>query len=88
MATANKKKRLVRELAMYFAEKGRIPTPKEYDRDPARPNFVNLREISKTVGSWPTLLKMVKMDHPQLWEMTQPKIEDPLAKLRASITEK
>ena len=35
-----------------------------------------------------TLLKMVRMDHPQLWEMTQPKIEDPLAKLRASITEK
>ena len=46
MATANKKKRLDRELAMYFAEKGRIPTPKEYDRDPTRPDFVNLREIS------------------------------------------
>ena len=88
MATASKKRKLVNIMAMYFAEKGRVLSPKEYDKDPNKPPLVTRKEINKTVGSWDVLLKMIRIDHPELWKLTQPKVEDPLTKLRASTIEK
>ena len=85
---SGRKKKLVYNVAMYLAEKWSIPTPKEYNSDPNRPDFTNLKEIKKVVGGWDILLKMIKVDYPELWELTQPKKEDPLAKLRASSVEK
>ena len=83
---SGQQKRLVQNLSMYFAEKGFIPSPREYERMSDRPRASNLREINRILGSWHTLLNRMEKDHPDLWEIIHKPAEkaSPLEKLSAA----
>ena len=73
---SGQQKRLVLDLSMFFAEKGFIPSPKEYDRMPDRPRASTLREINRILGSWHTLLTRMEKDHPDLWAIIHKPAEE------------
>ena len=73
---SGQQKRLVLDLSMFFAEKGFIPSPKEYDRMPDRPKASTLREINRILGSWHTLLTRMEKDHPDLWAIIHKPAEE------------
>jgi len=96
------KTRLAEKMAIYFAEKGTLVSPKEFNRDKNRPLHVTAGLVTRTFGSWSRLHAVIKKTYPDLWELSQgnklPSEEtttaetvskpDPLATLRASTTEK
>tara|TARA_R100001510_G_C7446228_1_gene73234 strand:+ start:177 stop:506 length:330 start_codon:yes stop_codon:yes gene_type:complete len=64
MASAGQKKKLLLDLAMYFAEKGEICTPAEFNKDKGnRPYMVKSSTVNKYFGSWSTMVKEVKQHH-------------------------
>ena len=73
---SGQQKRLVLDLSMFFAEKGFIPSPREYDRMPDRPKASTLREINRILGSWHTLLTRMEKDHPDLWAIIHKPAEE------------
>ena len=83
---SGQQKRLVQDLSMFFAEKGFIPSPREYDRMPDRPRASTLREINRILGSQHTLLTRMEKDHPDLWAIIHKPAEEasPLEKLSAA----
>ena len=83
---SGQQKRLVLDLSMFFAEKGFIPSPREYDRMPDRPRASTLREINRILGSWHTLLTRKEKDHPDLWAIIHKPAKEasPLEKLSAA----
>ena len=89
MATRNRKNKLVRELGLYFAEKGKVLTAPEYKRALDRPKFLSLKEIVKVMGSYTLAVNWVQKYEPELWDTIhgikpapEPKMdESPLEKL-------
>lgn len=83
---SGQQKRLVQDLSMFFAEKGFIPSPREYERLPDRPRACTLKEINRIIGSWHTLLNKMEKDHPDLWAIIHKPAEEasPLEKLSAA----
>jgi len=83
---SGQQKKLVQDLSMFFAEKGSIPSPREYERMPDRPRSSNLREINRIIGSWHTLLNRMEKDQPDLWAIIHKPAEEasPLEKLSAA----
>jgi len=85
-------RRMVGVLAQYFAEHGLPKSHEHFKRDGNKPYSAVL--VQKKVGGWPIVLKYIKENHPEYWELAQPKVEvepeekDPLEALRASTTEK
>jgi len=70
-----KERKIVEQVAEYLANRGSVPSPREYNRDSNRPSFTNLKEINKYVGSWQILLDKIQAAHPTLWELAQPQIK-------------
>jgi len=95
-ATRGQKLRMAKELGMFFAELGRIPSRKEYSKLPNRPRTSTVKEIDRIAGSWNGLITMIRREQPELWELANkapepefkvekpkpPKIDIPMAKLQ------
>ena len=82
---------IARNLLMYFAEKGKIPTIYEYKADGNRPWGYTPKYLFKYFGDWNKLLTYMKLQDPDLWDLATKKeepLKDPLEALRASSTEK
>ena len=81
MARLSQQKRLIEELGMFFAEVGRIPKPKEYERMTERPRSATLREINRILGSWNTLIKKMEKEYPDIWTLIHKPAEQKLSPL-------
>ena len=100
MSTRAQRRKLLLNMGMYFAEIGKVCTPREFnnDRSGLRPTMVNSKVIQKYFGSWTSMVTLVKKEHADLMNFTKPSAvddaadvmstPDPLAQLRASTTEK
>ena len=90
MATMSQRKRLGRNLAMYFAARGSIPTsPKEFRDCPFRPKLIKIITIQKVFKSWSAMVAFVQNDlHCKaiLDTITKDVPKDPLEELRAKST--
>ena len=86
---SGQQKKLVQDLSMFFAEKGSIPSPREYERMPDRPRSLRLRQINRILGSWHTLLSRMEKDEPDLWAIIHKPAEEasPLEKFSAAKSE-
>ncbi len=89
--TRNRKHQLVRELGMYFAEKGKIVPAREYKVANDRPNFLTMKEIVKVMGSYTAAVEWIEKYEPELWGIIHQveKVEEkeaPLAKLAQAKT--
>ena len=82
-------KKLVEDMAMFLAEKGFIPSPRDYERLPDRPRELRLKHINRILGSWQTLLSRMEKDHPDLCSIIHKPAEEasPLEKLSAAKVE-
>ena len=82
-------KKLVEDMAMFLAEKGFIPSPRDYERLPDRARELRLKHINRILGSWQTLLSRMEKDHPDLWAIIHKPAEEasPLEKLSAAKVE-
>ena len=82
-------KKLVEDMAMFLAEKGFIPSPRDYERLPDRPRELRLKHINRILGSWQTLLSRMEKDHPDLWAIMHKPAEEasPLETLSAANVE-
>ena len=70
-------------MAMYFAENGYLPTPKEFSNDPIRP------PVRKIFGSWSIMEKYTRSFCPDIMRgltNVKPKIIDPLKELNKAQT--
>ena len=99
-----RKNNIARTLAMYFAEKGKIPTFYEYKSDGSRPRGMSPKFILSNFKTWNIFLNYLKLLEPELYAMASgQKVDkpsavddaaevmskpDPLATLRASSVEK
>ena len=90
MAVYNKK--IVKDLALYFAEHGLPESYQAFKKDGKKPHFANI--VANKVGAWETVLAYIEKDWPDYWKLAQPqpklvpKSQDPLAQLRAGTIEK
>ena len=92
-ATRSRKLRLVREIGMFFAELGHIPSRRDYSRLRNRPKFLNIKEVDRICGSWPKMLSMLEKDQPEIWELIhkapepkKPTIEEKMEQAKAAKT--
>tara|TARA_E500000178_G_scaffold341241_1_gene384912 strand:+ start:1615 stop:1932 length:318 start_codon:yes stop_codon:yes gene_type:complete len=88
-ATKSRRLRLAREIGMYFAELGHIPTRTEYSRLRDRPKFLNVKEVDRICGSWPKMLSILEKEQPEIWELIhkapepkKPPIEEKMEKAK------
>ena len=84
MPKASQRKKLLLDLAMYFAERGEICTPAQFNLDRGnRPHMVKSMTVNKFFGSWSTMVNEVKKHHSDVLSTIEPKkpkeIFDPLA---------
>jgi len=63
------RERLSREMGMFFAELGYIPSQKEYSNMPNKPDTKTVKEINRIAGSWNGLLTMIQREQKDLWEL-------------------
>jgi len=68
-ATRSRKHVVVRDLAMYFAEKGKIVPAREYKAAMDRPKFLTMKEIVKVMGSYTTAVEWIQKYEPELWDL-------------------
>ena len=47
-------------MAMYFAEKGHIASPREFSNDPLRPSLIKVSTVRKIFGSWSLMVLFTK----------------------------
>ena len=87
MAGAPKqKKKLAITMAMYFAERGFLVSPREFSSDPIRPFGIKISTIRKVFNSWPIMVAYTKSFCPDIMKgLTdiKPKAVDPLVELQA-----
>lgn len=71
MAVTNirKKNRIVREVGMYFAEKGKVSTFYEYKADGGRPKGMSPKYIMSNFKGWEHFLQYFKILEPELWNL-------------------
>ena len=88
-ATANRRRRLAKEIGMYFAELGYIPSRRDYMRLTNRPKFLNVKEVDRICGSWPKMLSILEKEQPEIWELIhkapepkKPTIEEKMEKAK------
>ena len=71
------KKQVLKQLADYFAKKGKILSPAEYKAAPDAP--IRFTLAKRPFGSWGRVASMIKTNHPEQWEKAQPSAEVPAA---------
>jgi hypothetical protein len=85
--SSKQKKQLATTMAMYFAEVGYIPQPKEFAGDGNRPPMIKIPTIKKIFGSWSLMEKFTRSFCPELMRgLTdkKPKVEQPTPKAEAN----
>tara|TARA_A100001011_G_scaffold116793_1_gene123352 strand:- start:10 stop:321 length:312 start_codon:yes stop_codon:yes gene_type:complete len=85
------KKQMAATMAMYFAEKGYIPTPKVFLADENRPKLIKLGTIRKVFGAWSFMVKGTTVLCPELMKgltNVKPTETDPLEELKKAQTAK
>jgi hypothetical protein len=78
MITRNKKHAVVRELGMYFAEKGKVISAREYKIATDRPKFLSMKEIVKVMGSYTAAVSWIEKYEPELWDTIHGIKEEPV----------
>ena len=88
--TRGKKLKIVKQLGIFFAEIGYIPTRKEYSQMKNRPKFLTVKEIDRICKSWTHMLAMPDKETKDLWELIhqEPTIEEKMEKAQAAVAEK
>lgn len=84
--SSKQKKTLAVTMAMYFAEKGYLASPRDFSSDPNRPFGIKIFTVKKIFGSWSIMLAYTKSFCPELMKgLTdiKPKAVDPLVELQA-----
>lgn len=71
------KKQVLKQLADYFAEKGKILTPVEYKAAEDAP--IRFTIAKRPFGSWGRVGQMIKTNFPEQWEKANPSTEAPVA---------
>jgi len=67
--TTQRKNTITRTLALYFAEKGKVPTYYEYRTDGSRPRGVAPKFVLSNFKSWNHFLKYMSIAEPDLWAL-------------------
>lgn len=67
--TVRQRKKIIRDLAMLFAEKGKVLTIPEYKELPAEERPHRLSRVRNAGGSWSRMLQRMKAQEPDLWDM-------------------
>ena len=98
MASIGQRKLIIKEMAFHFAELGYIPTAKEYKKNKKIEGPHSWKDIIKHCYAYSKLITYIKKYYPDLVDFTKPSAvddaaevmstPDPLARLRASNTEK
>ena len=83
MGTRKQKRKLCEDLAMFFAEKGKILTLKEYGECIDKP--LQIRSIKRVVGSYSKAVLMMKNSQPELLKLIELKEKAELAKKQAAL---
>ena len=84
--SSKQKKTLAITMAMYFAERGYLVSPREFSSDPLRPFGIKIFTVKKIFGSWPIMVAYTKSFCPDIMKgLTdiKPKAVDPLVELQA-----
>lgn len=69
--------RLAREVGLFFAELGRVPSRREYAHMNNFPASCTVKEIDRVAGSWNSLLHMMEKEVPDVWDLIhKPKVEE------------
>ena len=71
------KKQVLKQLADYFAKKGKIMTPEEYKAADDAPMRFTIAK--RPFGSWGRVGSMIKTNFPEQWEKANPSEEEPVA---------
>lgn len=71
------KKQVLKQLADYFAEKGKILSPAEYKAAEDAP--IRFTIAKRPFGSWGRVGQMIKTNFPEQWEKANPSTEEPVA---------
>ena len=71
------KKQVLKQLADYFAKKGKIMTPAEYKAADDAPMRFTIAK--RPFGSWGRVGSMIKTNFPEQWEKANPSEEEPVA---------
>ena len=66
MIQIGKRKKIVKEMAFYFAELGYIPTAREYTRKLREPGPYKMKDILKVCDSYSRLIKYIERDYKDL----------------------
>ena len=64
--SSKQKKQMAVTMAMYFAEKGYLVTPKEFSSDPLRPPMLKIATVKKIFNSWSIMVAYTKSFCPEL----------------------
>jgi hypothetical protein len=86
-ASKNKKLKMVRDLGLFFAEMGRVPSRGEYSKLKVRPKFMTVKEIDRICVSWTHMIQMLEKEETDLWSLIHkapepPPIVEPVAKAK------
>ncbi|MEK9895969.1 MAG: hypothetical protein VW518_06020 [Burkholderiaceae bacterium] len=69
--------RLAREVGLFFAELGQVPSRRDYSRMTNFPASCTVKEIDRIAGSWNSMLSMIERELPEVWELIhKPKVEE------------
>jgi len=85
MPSSGQRKKLLLDLAMYFAERGEICSPREFNLDRGnRPAMIKSSTVNNYFGSWSGMVKQLKLCHSDILDSSKKKEEpvsfhDPLA---------
>ena len=80
------KKAILKQLADYFAEKGKMMTPAEYKAMEDRP--IRFMVAKRPFGSWARMQGMIKANFPQQWEKANKIVPAPVVKPKAAAPKK
>lgn len=81
MANQAQRKKLIRDLGLYFAEKGKVLTQKEYiAANDAPVKFNKVREILR---SYSRGLELIQSQEPELWDLANNPVPKPEVKVEA-----
>jgi hypothetical protein len=81
MATRSQKQKAIKDLGMFFASLGRVPSEKEYGELKNTPPFLSSKWIRQNLGGWSIAIKTLRKEYPDLWELIH-KPAEPKAKAK------
>lgn len=81
MANQAQRKKLIRDLGLYFAEKGKVLTQKEYIAEKDVP--VKFNKVREILRSYSRALELVESCEPELWDLASNPAPKPEVKVEA-----